>query len=225
VGGIFVTGTGTDVGKTFVTAALMRHLRSEGGEVHAYKPLVSGFEPANITGSDPGILLAALGRASTMEEVERIAPWRFAAPLSPDLAARQEGRSVDFKALVAFSQAAADARGTVFIESVGGIMVPLDRDHTVLDWMSALRIPVLLVAGSYLGTISHTLTALHVLAQRNLDIAGVVVSESASPGAGLDDTVATIARFAVPIDVVGLPRMPAGVPPPAAILKAIARLL
>ena len=78
--------------------------------------------------------------------------------------------------------------------------------------MSALRIPVLLVAGSYLGTISHTLTALHVLAQRNLDIAGVVVSESAAPGASLDDTVATIARFAVPIDVIGVPRLPPGCP-------------
>ena len=70
----------------------------------------------------------------------------------------------------------------MLIEGVGGIMVPLDERHTVLDWMSALRLPVLLVAGSYLGTISHTLTALHVLAQRNLDIAAVVVSESAVPG-------------------------------------------
>ena len=78
------------------------------------------------------------------------------------------------------------APGVIFIEGVGGIMVPLDQTHTVLDWMSALRVPVLVVAGSYLGTISHTLTALHVLAQRNLDIAGVVVSESAVPGASLD---------------------------------------
>ena len=143
----------------------------------------------------------------------RIAPWRFAAPLSPDLAAKAEGRALDFKALVDFSRDAAYGRGTIFIEGVGGIMVPLDQTHTVLDWMSALRIPVLLVAGSYLGTISHTLTALHVLAQRNLDIAGVVVSESTAPGASLDDTVATIARFAVPIDVIGLPRLSPGTAP------------
>ena len=62
-------------------------------------------------------------------------------------------------------------------------MVPLDDRHTVLDWMSLLRIPILLVAGSYLGTISHTLTALDVLAQRNLDVAAVVVSESESSAA------------------------------------------
>src|SRR6185295_1529977 len=87
------------------------------------------------------------------------------------------------------------------------IMVPLDQSHTVIDWMRALRVPVLVVAGSYLGTISHTLTALHVLAQRNLDIAAVVVSESASPGAGLADTVAAITRFADAIEVIGVPRL------------------
>ena len=223
--GVFVTGTGTDVGKTFVTAALVRHLRNASKTVDAYKPVVSGFDPANVANSDPGVLLSALGRAAASDEIERIAPWRFTAPLSPDLAAKAEGRSLDFKALVEFSGDAAYGRGTVLIEGVGGIMVPLDQTHTVLDWMSALRIPVLLVAGSYLGTISHTLTALHVLAQRNLDIAGVVVSESAAPGAGLDDTVATIARFAVPIGVVGVPRMPSGAPPPPAVLGRIEQLL
>ena len=137
---------------------------------------------------------------------------------------QREGRALDFKALVEFSRDAAYGRGTFFIEGVGGIMVPLDETHTVLDWMSALRIPVLLVAGSYLGTISHTLTALHVLAQRNLDIAAVVVSESAAPGASLDDTVATIARFAVPIEVIGLPRLLPGTAPERSVLTRIERL-
>jgi dethiobiotin synthetase len=225
VAGVFVTGTGTDVGKTFVTAALVQHLRSSGKQVDAFKPVVSGFDPASVANSDPGVLLAALGRAVTDDEIIRIAPWRFAAPLSPDLAAKAEGRSLDFGALVEFSRCAAYGRGTTLIEGVGGIMVPLDQSHTVLDWMSALRIPVLMVAGSYLGTISHTLTALHVLAQRNLDIAGVVVSESATPGASLNDTVATIARFALPIDVIGLPRMLPGAPPPPDVLARVERLL
>jgi dethiobiotin synthetase len=225
VAAVFVTGTGTDVGKTFVTAMLVRHLRDAGRPVEAFKPVMSGVDPANIANSDAGILLTALGRRTTPEEIDRIAPWRFAAPLSPDLAAEAEGRSIDFGKLVDFSRVVAYGRGTVFIEGVGGIMVPLDATHTVLDWMSALRIPVLLVTGSYLGTISHTLTALHVLAHRNLDIAGVVVSESKAPGASLDDTVATIARFAVPIEVIGLPRMPAGELPPATVRSRIDRFL
>jgi dethiobiotin synthetase len=225
VGGIFVTGTGTDVGKTFITAALVRHLRNAGRHVDAFKPLMSGFDPANAEASDAGMLLSALGRSATADAIAHIAPWRFAAPLSPDLAAAAEGRSIDFGALVKVSREVADGRGTVFIEGVGGIMVPIDDDHTVLDWMCALRIPILVIAGSYLGTISHTLTALHVLAQRNLDIAAVVVSESTVPGASLDDTVATIARFAAPIDVIGVPRTPADACPPAAVLDNIQRLL
>jgi dethiobiotin synthetase len=208
VAAIFVTATGTDVGKTFVTAALIRHFRAAGRAVEAIKPVVSGFDPAVLETSDPGMLLAALGRPVTLEEIDRISPWRFTAPLSPDLAAGREGRAIGFDALVDFSRRADKAGTLLLIEGVGGIMVPLDDKHTVLDWMKALSIPVLVVAGSYLGTISHTLTALHVLAQRNLDIAAVVVSESETGGATLDDTVASIARFAQPLDVIGVPRLP-----------------
>jgi dethiobiotin synthetase len=223
---IFVTGTGTDVGKTFVTAALIRHLKVTGGRVDARKPVLSGFEESAAATSDPAMLLAALGREPTLPEIERICPWRFKAPLSPDLAARDEGRTLDFQAVVTYCREAASAtRGMLFIEGVGGIMVPLDESHTVLDWMQALRFPVLLVAGSYLGTISHTLTALHVLAQRNLDIAAVVVSESEKPGATLDKTVASIARFSDSIDVIGLPRVQPGGNVAAPAIGRIAALL
>jgi dethiobiotin synthetase len=204
---IFVTATGTDVGKTFVMAGLIRHFRAAGRPVEAIKPIVSGFDPAALQASDPGVLLAALGRRVTIEEIERIAPWRFTAPLSPDLAAAREGRAIGFDELLDFSRRPAKTGSILLIEGVGGVMVPLDNKHTVLDWMKALHIPVLVVTGSYLGTISHTLTALHVLAQRNLDIAAVVVSESETGGATLDDTVASIARFAQPIDVAGVPRV------------------
>ena len=202
---IFVTGTGTDIGKTFLSAALIRHWRAAGHTVAAFKPVASGFDPATAATSDPGLLLAALGRPPT--EIEKISPWRFAAPLSPDMAAAREGRALDFEAIVKFSRQATASADRVLIEGVGGLMVPLDASHTVLDWISALRLPVLLVAGSYLGTISHTLTALRVLAQRNLTIAAIAVSESAIPGAPLDETVAVIARFADLIEVVGVPRL------------------
>jgi dethiobiotin synthetase len=89
-------------------------------------------------------------------------------------------------------------------------MVPLDDRHSVLDLMSMLRIPIILVAGSYVGTLSHTLTALEVVARRNLDIAAVVVSESEGSAASLDDTVATLQVFAEQLEVVGIPRLPPG---------------
>ena len=95
----FVTSTGTDIGKTFVTAGLIRYLREAGQAVHALKPVVSGYNSSVVETSDPAVLLAALGRQVSADEVESIAPWRFRAPLSPDLAAAREGRSIDFDAI------------------------------------------------------------------------------------------------------------------------------
>jgi dethiobiotin synthetase len=205
---VFITATGTDIGKTFVTAGLIRHIRGSGGLVEAVKPVVSGFDPDAWQESDPAVLLAALGRPAALAEVERISPWRFKAPLSPDMASRREGRMIVFRDVVEFCRKAmADHRGTCLIEGVGGIMVPLDDRRTVLDLMSVLRIPVILVTGSYVGTISHTLTALEVMARRNLDLAAVVVSESEGSVASLEETVATIAQFVDAIDVVRLPRL------------------
>jgi dethiobiotin synthetase len=212
VAAYFVTSTGTDVGKTFVTAGLIRTLRGSSQSVAALKPVVSGYDSSVVETSDPAVLLAALGRPVAANEVEAIAPWRFRAPLSPDLAAAREGRCIAFDELVAFSRTAIDnTKGILFIEGVGGIMVPLDGTRTVLDWMAALKIPLLLVVGGYLGTISHTLTALDVIAQRKLAIAAIVVSESERNPVELDDTVASIERFSGGVEVIGLPRLPAGI--------------
>jgi dethiobiotin synthetase len=225
VGAYFVTSTGTDIGKTFVTAGLIRYLRESNQPVAALKPVVSGYDSSVVETSDPAVLLAALGRQITADEIESIAPWRFRAPLSPDLAAAREGRSIDFDKLVAFSRAAIDAAtGLLFIEGIGGIMVPLDAQRTVLDWMAALKIPLLLVVGGYLGTISHTLTALDVLAQRKLTIAAIIVSENDRDTVELDDTVASIARFADGVEVVGLPRLPAGITQHPAFARIAAHL-
>jgi len=211
VAAYFVTSTGTDIGKTFVTAGLIRYLRTAGTNTAALKPVVSGYDSSVVETSDPAVLLKALGRAVTADEIAKIAPWRFRAPLAPDIAAAREGRAIDFDALIDFSRAAIkSANGMLFIEGVGGIMVPLDGKRTVLDWMAALNIPLVLVVGGYLGAISHTLTALDVLAQRKLKIASIVVSENERDTVALDDTVASIAHFSNGVDVIGLPRLPGG---------------
>jgi dethiobiotin synthetase len=207
---VFITGTGTDVGKTFVARGLIRALRARGRGVAALKPIVSGFEPAEAAGSDSGLLLTALGGAVTPDAIAAISPWRFAAPLAPDMAAAREKRVLDFAALVDFCRKAVAAnRDTLLIEGVGGVMSPVDREHVMLDWLAALQLPLILVAGSYLGTISHTLTALDVLARRGLAVAALVVSETASSPVRLDENCEAIARFAPQVSVVALPRLPA----------------
>ena len=202
----FVTGTGTDIGKTFVTAGLIRALRAAGKPVRALKPVVSGFDGCNAPASDPAMLLAAMDEAVSEDAIARIAPWRFAAPLAPDMAAAREGRAVDFEALVAFCRMAIAEPGTLFIEGVGGVMVPLDVRNTVRDWMAALGIPVILVAGSYLGTISHTLTALDAMAHAGVKVAALVINDSGDGAVPLDDTAAALSRFAPGLTVATLPR-------------------
>ena len=207
---IFITGTGTDIGKTFVAAGLIRHLRGTGHTVGAIKPVVTGFELATAAESDPALLLVALGWPVTFEHIERISPFRFVAPLSPDMAARKEGRALDFDAVVEFCRRAIIAHtGMLLIEGIGGVMVPLNQDRTVLDWMAALGRPTILVAGSYLGSLSHTLTCLEVLQRRDIPLKALVVDETAGSSVPLADTAKTLARFAAPTPVVTVPRLAA----------------
>ena len=218
---IFVTATGTDIGKTFVTAGLIRHWRAAGLSVDALKPVMTGFDAAEAEGSDAGLLLQALGQSATPANIERISPWRYAAPLSPDIASRRERRAVPFDELIAFSRRAIEnASGRLLIEGIGGIMVPLDDRHTVLDWMTALDVPLLVLAGTYLGTLSHTLTCLDVLKRRDLAVKALVVNETPGSSVPLSDTMARLQCFAPSIPIVGLKHKPE----PAA-FKPIADLL
>jgi dethiobiotin synthetase len=210
----FVTATGTDIGKTYVASGLVRHWRAAGRPVDALKPVATGFDPAAAEASDAGVRLAALGRPVTPAEIDRISPWRFAAPLSPDMAAQYEKRSIDFDALVQFSQAAVTSnKGMLLIEGIGGIMVPLDGSRTVLDWMIALNIPLVLVTGSYLGSLSHTLTTLDVLVRRGLAVKAVVVDETPGSPVTMQSTIETMTNFVRAIPIIEMRRtaaVPAG---------------
>jgi dethiobiotin synthetase len=202
----FVTATGTDIGKTFVTAGLIRHLRNAGDAVDAFKPIVSGFDMATAALSDPGVLLGAMDEVVTPESLDRLSPWRFAAPLSPDMAAAREGQSLDFDAIVSnCKKRMAQSEGTLFIEGVGGVMVPLDETHTVLDWMKALDLPLIVVTGSYLGTISHTLTAMECLS--GLTVKALVINDSSDGAVPLDETKVALARFLPDVTLAVIPRV------------------
>ncbi len=193
---LFITATGTDIGKTYVTAQLLRHLRADGIPVRALKPVMSGFDPARPEASDAGQLLAALGEPVTGEALDRISPLRFAAPLAPNMAARAEGRRLMLADLMAATATGlAAGPGPVVIEGVGGVMSPVAEDATGLDWLVALGCPAVLVAGSYLGTISHILTAVAALEARRVPLLAVVVNETAGSSVQLDATCAEVARF------------------------------
>jgi dethiobiotin synthetase len=208
---VFVTSSGTGIGKTFVTLRLIAELRASGRRVRALKPVASGFDAAHADDSDTALLLRAQGLDVTPTNLDAVSPWRFAAPLSPDMAAARERRSIPFDALVAHCRAAHASSDVTLIEGIGGVMVPLDAEHTVLDWIAALEAPALLVVGSYLGTLSHSLTAAAVLRERGVTVAGVVVSESEEQPVPAIETAETLARFVAPVPLRVLPR---GAPAP-----------
>lgn len=200
---VFVTGSGTGVGKTFVMRQLIGALRRAGRSVRALKPVASGFDDRHPEDSDAGLLLAAQDLPLSVENLDAISPWRFQEPLSPDMAAAREGREVSFDALVEFCRAPKLADVTL-IEGIGGVMVPLDARHTVLDWIAVLGAPALLVVGSYLGTLSHTLTAATALERRGCPLLATIVSESASQPVPVEETAGVLRRFldGTPVHVV-----------------------
>jgi dethiobiotin synthetase len=204
--GLFVTATGTDVGKTFVTAGLIRAGRRAGLDMDALKPVLTGYDPAAAAASDAGVLLEALGRPVTPDEVARLSPWRYAAPLSPNMAAALEGRGLEFAAIVAACRAALSLERLTFIEGIGGVMVPLDDRRTVLDLIAAVPCPVVLVAGSYLGTLSHCLTAYAALRAIGRPPRLVVINESAASDVPLAATRDTLAAFCGTVPIAVVPR-------------------
>ena len=203
----FITATGTGVGKTYVTAALASAFSDRGRSVRVLKPVISGFDEKAPDDSDTAVLLRSLGQPLTVDAIEACSPWRFTDPLSPDMAARRDGRVIDFTALVEFCRDARTGEEDILlIEAVGGAMVPLDDSHTVLDWMAAMGVPVVVVAGSYLGTLSHTLTTVTALKDREIEIAGVVIDESEDSPVPLDETRDTLGRFLPGLNLVLLTR-------------------
>ncbi len=203
----FITSTGTGIGKTFVTTALIRAARSRNMTVAATKPVISGFDKREIETSDTGRILAALGDAPTDETIARVSPWRYGAPLAPSMAARAEGKTLDCEALFSFSNKVLQEEVDLsLIEGVGGVMVPLDDRKTVLDWIGASGAPVVLVVGDYLGAISHTLTAVEALRLKGVEIAAIVVSAGDGAGGLFAETIAEIGRWVAPTKVLGLGR-------------------
>lgn len=167
----FITATGTDQGKTLVTAALCWQLRAQGRRVAALKPIVSGGT------EDSECLLQSLGEPVTQENIARISLWRFRAALSPDEAARQEGRTIELEEVTDFCLQQSAAEITL-IEGAGGVMSPLSAEVLNIDVMMAVDAPVILVSASYLGCVSHILSALFILRHHVVPVAGVVLSQA-----------------------------------------------
>jgi dethiobiotin synthetase len=211
--GVFVTGTGTEVGKTVVAAAIARTLAARGERVAVFKPAVTGLEelagrprpvedPVPPTGERPDheALRAAAGSGQSDGE---IAPYRFGPPMSPHLAAELAGEEIAPGRLLDAARAAAGDADALVCEGVGGLLVPLAPDYLVRDLAVALGFPVVVAAPSGLGTINHTLLTLEAARAAGLELAAVVLTPwPESPGEierSNRETIATLGEVEVEV--------------------------
>ncbi|HEY7454226.1 MAG TPA: dethiobiotin synthase [Thermoleophilaceae bacterium] len=197
--GVFVTGTGTEVGKSVVAAAICAALAARGERVAAFKPVVTGLdeEPGEF-GRDHELLASV---ASAGQSPEDVAPYRFGPPVSPHLAAELTGMTIEPAELVE----AARAYDLVVCEGVGGLLVPITPGYLVRDLAVDLGLPVLIAARPGLGTINHTLMTLEAARAGGLGVAAVVMTPwPGEPTAMERSNRATVERMG-DVPVHGLP--------------------
>jgi dethiobiotin synthetase len=164
---LFITGTDTNAGKTFVTALLTRALRGRGFETIALKPLCSGER------SDVEILQAASDHRLTLDETNPI--W-LREPAAPLVAARLENRTLSLDALQNWFHALSEKHPSVLVEGAGGWLVPITPTETIADFAARLALPVVLVVANRLGCINHTLLTLESIRARGLQCPGIILN-------------------------------------------------
>jgi len=183
--GLFVTGTDTDVGKTFLSSLILRQMQAEGYHPGAYKPVCSGSE-RNEQGEprwqDADILAAAVGNAHA---VDCIAPQRFHAAVAPHRAARLEGKQVDEQQLDAGLHRLQEQVEWLLIEGAGGLLSPVSDSSNNADLASRWGYPLLVVARAGLGTLNHTLLTIEAAQSRDLPVVGIVLN--CPPGVSAED--------------------------------------
>jgi dethiobiotin synthase len=168
----FVTGTDTEIGKTFVACALLHTLRRAGLSAVAMKPIAAGFDDSG-RNDDVERLLAA---SSLQPPRELVNPYGFKAAIAPHIAAAEEGRHIELTQIVAAFAQLQTLADAVLVEGVGGFCVPLDRTHDTADLAAALKLPVIMVVGMRLGCINHALLTQQAILARGLPLAGWVAN-------------------------------------------------
>lgn len=174
---LFVTSTGTEIGKTVVSTLFVRLLKSSGRATGYFKPIASGCGETEHGYRSPDEVEVIRGSSLAPKQVH--AEYRFDAPLSPDRAARRQDRSIELAPVMKRWGRLRDRYDSVVVEGIGGVAVPFTpgRDPVdVADLAARLELPTVLVVAAGLGTISHTRTAVSYLERAGVRTAGIVLT-------------------------------------------------
>jgi len=172
--GLFITGTDTGVGKTLIAGGIAAVLRRQGLKVGVFKPIASGCRNDGMLISDDTEFLAMCADADYSLSV--ITPVTYKTPAAPVTCVQIEGRAIDYEEIVAAYTYLCDNTDVVIVEGIGGAMVPIDAEHTVLDLAVEFDLPTVVVARPNLGTINHSLLTIQAVRNAGLPVAGLVIS-------------------------------------------------
>ncbi len=171
----FITGTDTGVGKTFVTAAIARALRARGKRVGVMKPIESGCakESGQLVPKDA---IAIREAAASTAPLDKINPYRFEEPISPHLAARISGETIELDSIKKIYEELASGVDVMLVEGAGGLLAPITDRLTMADLAKELKLPMVVVAASKLGVLNHTLLTVHYAESMDIFIKGIIVN-------------------------------------------------
>ena len=182
--GIFITGTDTGVGKTFVAVGLINALKEKGFNVCPMKPVETGCrtKKGKLIPEDTMSLIRASG---IKEAIDVINPYRFKHPLAPSVAAELERKSIKKEKIFSAYNYLSKKYDITIVEGAGGIMTPLYKKYLFLDFISALNLPIIIISRPGLGTINHTLLTISAAKGRGVNILGVVINYAAKTKTGI----------------------------------------
>ena len=181
--GIFITGTDTGVGKTVVTAGIVRWLRRQGIDAVPMKPVQTGAtrQGKRLISPDLEFCLAASGIKPDTNELKLMLPYAYEPACSPHLAGRLAGKYPEIPQIVKCADNLLKRHQAIVVEGAGGIMVPLNERQTMIDLIVALNYPVAVVSRIGLGTINHTLLSVQAVRAAGLNLLGVVFNHTEPP--------------------------------------------
>ena len=175
----FVTSTGTDLGKTFISKNIIEIFKKKNITISPYKPIISGVNRDNIFSSDSAKLLKVLQSKVTIKDIYRISPWVFKKPIAPTLAAKKEKKELKYLSVKDWLKKEINILKTEYalIEGAGGLLVPIGQKKTFLNLIHELELPVVLVVGNYLGAISHTISLIKNIELLKIKVINIVLNE------------------------------------------------
>jgi len=174
----FITGTDTNIGKTFVATLVARALKARGIDIGVMKPVETGcaVKDGALVPMDAVALKEAAGSGDPLDLIN---PYRFAPPLSPNVAARLSGVEIDLIKIETAFKTLSAVHEIIIVEGAGGLLVPLNDDQNMADLVVRLKARLLIIAPSRLGVINHTLMTCECARALGIDVAGVILNHPA----------------------------------------------